>query len=283
MITMITKKNERGIYFVCVHDTMAMLDTTEMERVSGCRPLSVFYAMFDDGDVFYRMHYAKRMLGRARIDMRSKRVIRDEGYVCIGEDPRVLTFRGSKVVIDNFFNDVHIIFPDDDFKRVKVPFDGKNFTFFANDEFIFCATWLAPLTVWRSRDAVVWEPVPCEASSGEVSNDGSFRGGTAGLSIGCDEWIGYGHVTRDDHGSITHMPFPWKLAIRNGRAYIHIQPTMHTSGMRPITDPVCLYRQGDFQKQTLHMVTAESEHPWFQDQAYDCKTYDLTLQGGTGT
>jgi hypothetical protein len=230
--------------------------------------------MFDDGDVFYRIHYSKRMLGRATIDLESMRVIHDYGYVCIGEDPRVLKFGSRKIVVDNYLNDVHIIFPDEGYRRIKVPFEGKNFTFFSDDVYIYCATWLAPLTVWRSTDAIVWEPIVSKSKQGENgSSNASYRGGTTGLRVDYNRWVGYGHETVNCNTRLLHTPFAWAVHIIDNTAYIDIGPPLRMDGMRTITDPVCLvYRDGN-----VEMITAESDNPWFRDQTYDCKIYNLNL------
>jgi hypothetical protein len=219
----------------------------------------VFYSVFEDGDAFYRFRYDARLLGRARIRFADPywRVTEDMGVVCMGEDPRVLVWRGRKVVIDNFYDDVHLIYPDSNYERVRVPIPGKNLTFFADDEHLYCARWLRPLELWRTSDGVVWHLEHRDASG---ESDTSLRGGTPGYASE-EGWWGLGHrttATGSGPSDIRHEPFRW--TIRKSPWRVEVGAALPTQSA--ITDPTCVVRG--------ELVTAESRAPWFTDQDYAC-------------
>jgi hypothetical protein len=264
---------------------MALLPTDRIEGISAklvaqipTPPCSVFYSLkqFESGpfEAFYRRAYNSRILGRCIVDPDAWKILADDGAVCYGEDPRVLSHGHDDYVMDNTWDSSGLIIPDNAYERFPLPSRGKNLTLISAQETLLCVEWLRPLNVLSASvidgNDTVWTRIACRDRS---ERDIWCRGGTPGyLTPKEGVFVGFGHQTLEDGRTVAHKPFAWRLD--TGTWDLQTQEVDPRAFSWKITDPTSVVERGG----RYFLITAESQLPWFgplQDLA--TRVYELTF------
>ena len=88
---------------------------------------SIFYSLIKKNNVivaFGRNKYNEIKIKKNVLD-ESFNVIEDDNIIFKGEDPRCFEYNNKIYILDNFFNDMHLI-DYDDMKYIRINISGKN-------------------------------------------------------------------------------------------------------------------------------------------------------------
>jgi hypothetical protein len=253
--------------------------TVQYEMSLAAAPQSIFYSMrkmegMNVLESYYRLRYDWRALGRCYVSPDTWRVIKwSDGPVTVGEDPRMFHHGGKTYVLDNSWAASALMCPDEGFRRIGLPSNGKNYTLISHGSSVLCVEWFRPLRVHECTDLEKgeWKLKIMRDSDSDIS----FRGGTVGYL--CKEagiYFGFGHKT-DIGESVRHVPYLWILDANKWTITTKIIDAPCFANA--IVDPTSLVMHDG----KLFMVTAESQLPWFQPQDYHTRIYSVTLGGGS--
>lgn len=260
-------------------------------------PSAVFLScttMPDENACFYRTHYDKQGLTRAKLILDS-----DDATVTTvsrthqGEDPRAFTFQGRVWVMSNFLYGLTLM--DGELsKTYKLHIAGKNIIPLANASHL---AFLDLQDLWLMTSCVISSSshAVCHRRTAVISErtrDGGFgsvwiprrewhaRGGTPGYMYSPNTWFGFGHATAR-HDSNVHKPFFWRLTI-SGRSndVVVLQTDFSMSDMctLDLCDPTSLIRvaaDNEMREERWHMITAESRCAWYFEQDHATRLYDV--------
>ena len=195
-------------------------------------------------------------------------MLRDDGAVAVGEDPRCFRFAGRSYVTDNTWGASALLDEWNGYAREELPSDGKNYTLVPLEEEgrLLCIEWLSPLTVWERGAApggwrLLW--------AADGPGDAGLRGGTPGYPCGGGRFYGFGHRTIGAGWDVRHVPFAWTLDVSGEAPALETRPL---GGSRAaIVDPTCVVERDG----RRYLITAESDRPWFVPQRYRTNVYEL--------
>lgn len=237
---------------------------------------AIFYALrkLDGIDLFeahYRMGFDQNRIGRCYISPKTWCIIKEEGFVAEGEDPRVFTSDGKNFVMDNTWGNASLLDQSNRYDRIKLNSTGKNLTIIPDGGRTLMVEWFKPLRVHETQDLVknMWTPKILRHQDPDLS----YRGGTPGYR--CAEkshFYGFGHRTLLDEKTI-HRPFLWILNTANWKVETSDLDTCDCFSNN-IVDPTSVVEHNN----KLYLVTAESYLPWFtkQQEYYTC-VYKIIL------
>ncbi|GAQ91716.1 hypothetical protein KFL_008380065 [Klebsormidium nitens] len=166
----------------------------------------------DSMDLFeahYRMGFDQNRIGRCYISPKTWCILKEDGFVARGEDPRVFFSDGKPFVMDNTWGDASLLDQYKRYDRIRLPSTGKNLTIVPDEGRTLMVEWFKPLRVHETRDLAkdMWTPKIMRHENADLS----YRGGTPGYS--CAEknhFYGFGHRTSMDE-KVRHRPFLWIL------------------------------------------------------------------------
>lgn len=239
---------------------------------------SVFYALKHASTIsnvreaFYRSQYDKRLLGRCFISLDQWSIIRDDGPIAIGEDPRVFEHDGVEMILDNTWGDSRLLLPNDRFKILQLPTNGKNLTLISHGSTTYCIEWFKPLRVHSCDDLEggSWETKLARTQGQNLE----YRGGTPGYATRDKSvYFGMGHRTIESAGLTTHCPFFWLLNVKNWNLTV---ADYGDEGIfsNNIVDPTCIVQHND----RYYLLTAESQRPWFgATQDFATNVYEISF------
>ena len=182
--------------------------------------------------------------------------IKDVGGEFRGEDPRVFFHNNKMYIVDNTCDNVHLY----DGSYIRVPLSGKNFTFISHEKELYIIHTMLPLVIYKMD--LENESVTMVHHGTEETNN-QYRGGTPAYN----GYYGFGHRTHIKDGVTLHDVFKWTLDMKTFEFQITDLPKTTMN----ITDPTSVIMLDG----VPHLVTAESDKPWFCDQDYVTNLYRI--------
>lgn len=234
---------------------------------------SIFYSIVQRDDKLLaigRLFYNQRLIKMMTLDEYFN-VLDDNIPILIkGEDPRCFYHNSQLYIQDNYWNDMHIINVDDDYKSTAVNIFGKNISFISRGKRLYFIHYMAPFTLYEF-----------EAETGEIfpvnvytnCENFEYRGGTPGYHLQDDVYYGFGHRTYiSDNNTLLHDVFYWEVDFSYDKPYITIYDIIQPDAFLNICDPTSVIEINH----RRYLVTAESNFPWFQPQDYVTNIYEIT-------
>lgn len=232
---------------------------------------SIFYSIIHRDNKLLavgRLFYNQRLIKMMTLD-KYFNVLDDNIPILIkGEDPRCFYHDSQLYIQDNYWNDMHIMNVDDDYKSTAVNIFGKNISFISRGNRLYFIHYMAPFTLYE------FEPETGEIFPVDVYTNFEnfeYRGGTPGYHLRDDTYYGFGHRTYVSDDSLFHDVFYWEIDFSYDKPYIKIIDVIQPPEFLNICDPTSVIEIND----RRYLVTAESKFPWFQTQAYVTNIYEI--------
>ena len=236
---------------------------------------SIFYSYIDNNNEiigFYREKYNNNFIGLCKFNINTfENTYMD--YKFMGEDPRSFYHNNKLYIVDNTLNKTKLINIDlETYNPIYYPVSilGKNITFFSYKNILYAIKWFMPLIIYKCENLEEnkWIVIYNKEFNNESDINNEYRGGTPGY-IHNNIIYGLGHKTiiKD---KVIHIPFIWKLNIDNYNLVIQNITSDHF--INNIIDPTSILKIDN----NYFMISAESMEPWFQDQNYITKIYNIT-------
>lgn len=233
-----------------------------VKKIETFTPDDIFYSFLPDPiDGKYMGFYRTD----ASIDSNLQQVFMDSNFNITktdlklrGMDPRLFKHKNRTYVIDNYFDNMHII-DVETLDKIKIDLPGKNFIFFSYRDKLYIIHKILPLELYEFD---IDKKILTKVYSGSEPENSDYRGGTMGYIKG-DIVYGYGHITRaklfDESGKLIHDIFYWELDMNTFKLKIKDIEQPHTSSA--VTDPTCIINiEGN-----KYIITAESHQPWMKN------------------
>lgn len=220
--------------------------------------------------LFGRYKIAPRKLMRVELDTNFS-VVQSELTKIKGEDPRQFTFKNSIFVVDNYWDDIHLI-NINEMKYTKVYKKGKNFVWFTNDTELFFLHSIKPISIYKV-DLKTGNVSHVKYTSDVVEDKNpQYRGGTPFYSFFPDKQFAFGHRTYMKSGVLTHDPF--LIIHKDGKFDVFDIPK--PVGALSICDPCSIIRI----KNKLFLTTAETDIEWskYPKIRFHNKIYELVFK-----
>ena len=233
--------------------------------------------------IFYSIiHYKNEILGFGRRYYGEDRVIKhvklsnnldiieDKGILFRGEDPRCFTYKGRLYILDNYFNDMHLI--DYETKKYfKINASGKNLSFIEHGDKLYFIHYIKPFHLY-TLDINNGEIEKVDVLDDKRHYNLEYRGGTPAYKLNDNEYYGYGHRTYvDDNSIVKHDIFKWIVKFQYSKPLIVIENVIQPENGKNICDPTSVIELHD----KRYLITAESDKIWFCDQDYVTNVYEI--------
>ena len=186
------------------------------------------------------------------------------------EDPRVFLWGDNIVALDNYYNDMHVVWENN--RRVRVPLSGKNLSPLPTAASTI--TFFDIQQGYRHRCTLAGDQMHCRRperlAKVNAPSQCSPRGGTAALSFNGIIW-GVGHCTYPTvRSTVVHSIIGWSIS-RDTITYFTFKPP---APLANIVDPASVVNKSG----QLYLITAESTHTWFapwDTQLFSNRVYQL--------
>jgi hypothetical protein len=195
-------------------------------------------------------------------------IIEDNNVIFMGEDPRCFEYNNSVFVLDNTYNDMHLL----DFKLnlyLKIKIDGKNISFINYNNRLYFIHFMKPFTLYELN------MINGSSQKIDVENtyscDYQYRGGTSGFKLDDNTYFGFGHKTYVNNDILKHDIFKWIINFENNKPTLIITDVEQPINSKNICDPTSII-QIDNKK---YLFTAETDLPWFVEQDYVNNVYEI--------
>lgn len=234
---------------------------------------SIFFSLIRHNDeiiAFGRRHYMNgRFIQKVTLDEQFK-IIQDDNIQFVGEDPRCFEHNNKIYVLDNYFNDLHLIDYESS-TRVKINILGKNLSFVSHDNVLYFIHYIKPFELYQI-DPATGHVTRIEVDDDKQSYNYEYRGGTPGYKLDDSTYYGFGHRTYSKDSIMKHDIFKWVLHFEPDKlpriSHFNVQQPEHS---RNICDPTSVINVGG----KSYLITAESDRPWFCEQDYITNVYEI--------
>ena len=146
---------------------------------------------------FYRQNATleNRVASMARLDNHFGWIDVDPPLLIAAEDPRVFTWNDEIVILDNFCNDMHLVWMNN--TRIRIPIKGKNLTpvVASLSEIVFMDIQLGRRTLCKVGVGGLQCNNPIQLHQKNVPHDCTPRGGTPAVKTADKRLWGVGHCT----------------------------------------------------------------------------------------
>ena len=238
---------------------------------------SIFYSMINQGDeiiAFGRRHYGNERVIKKILLNSSFDVIEDNSTIFRGEDPRCFKYKDKIYILDNYYNDCHLIDyeNDENGKYTKINITGKNFSFINdNDTALYLIHYIKPFELYS------FNVQNGDVTKITVDDDGfncnyEYRGGTVGYKLNDHQYYGFGHRTYVQNNILKHDVFYWVVYFEKDRLpRISHYDIEQPPNSKNICDPTSVIEINN----KKYLITAETDNPWFCDQDYTTNVYEI--------
>lgn len=234
---------------------------------------SIFYSVINYKNKllsFGRRHYQHGRVIKKIILDNNFNIKEDNNNLYIGEDPRCFIFRDKLYVIDNHFNDVHLIEYETS-RYIKINAPGKNFSFVVHKNELYFIHFIKPFMFYKF-DIDTGKIEHIEVDDDKNTLNFEFRGGTPGYKLSTNSYYGFGHRTYQQNDIVKHDIFMWTLYfIPNGLPKIELTNVEQPKNSKNICDPTSVVIVND----KKYLITAETDRPWFCEQDYVTNLYEI--------
>lgn len=226
---------------------------------------SGYYNAIENKIILYgRSGYRSRSITKSILDtnFNTKNIITTR---IRAEDPRVIILNKTIYMIDNFWNDTHLI-DIENLKYIRIGLKGKNFVWLIENANLYFLHQIKPIIMYKFNIHTKEPEIILNYSSKSEIN-GEYRGGTPFYNYFNDFQFALGHRTYLCNKTVKHDPFV--IIYKNGSfTFLDIEKP---SNAKNIFDPCSVIKIGE----KLYLTTAESEYPWFRKQNYYNNLYEL--------
>jgi hypothetical protein len=191
-----------------------------------------------------------------------------------GEDPRSFIHKNKLYVVDNYYNDNHLI----DIEKnlyLKLNIDGKNLTFISHKNKLYI--------IYSMKPFIMYEIFLIDGSVNKIIEDNNeinneYRGGTPGYIKSENNYYGFGHRTYyNNNNTILHDIFMWELDFNN-YPKIKIIDIEKPTISKNICDPISIIEIDGVK----YLITAETDKPWIieekkVEQEYITNAYKILI------
>jgi hypothetical protein len=234
---------------------------------------SIFYSLIKKNDeiiAFGRQHYQYRVVKKITLN-KNFDIIEDNGTILRGEDPRCFEFNDKIYVLDNYYNDMHLIDYDIN-KYIKINISGKNISFINHKNILYFIHYIKPFNLY-TFDIKNGNIIKIEVDDDKCNHNYEYRGGTPGYKLNDNEYYGFGHRTYNQDDVVKHDIFKWVIYFDDNR----LPRIMHFDIEQPynsknICDPTSIIEIDN----DKYLITAETDFPWFREQEYVTNVYKIT-------
>jgi len=196
-------------------------------------------------------------------------IVEDKNIYFKGEDPRCFEYNNSIFVLDNTYNDMHLLNYNKNL-YLKILIDGKNISFINHNNKVYFIHFMKPFVLYelnmRNGKAVKID-VDVDHNC-ECNNE--YRGGTSGFKIRDNIYIGFGHRTYVSNNILKHDIYKWEINFDN-KPKLSIIDVDQPIYSKNICDPTSILNVNN----KLYLFTAETDLPWFFDQDYINNVYEI--------
>ena len=233
---------------------------------------SIFYSFIRYRDSiigFGRRHYGQRVTKQIVVD-ENFNVIEDTDTLFRGEDPRCFEFNGNLYVLDNYFNDMHLVdYTNKTYIRLNI--SGKNPSFFSHSDTLYFIHYIKPFALY-TFDVHTGAINRVEVDDDKKEYNYEYRGGTPGYRLNDTDYYGFGHRTYTHGTVVKHDIFKWVVHFgKDSPPRISHYDIEQPANSQNICDPTSVIEINNKQ----YLVTAESEKIWFCDQDYITNLYEI--------
>lgn len=233
---------------------------------------SIFYSIIKYNNIIYcfRRKYldmTKRVIDVLIMD-NNLNIKSYSSYKYRGEDPRSFIHNKVLYLVDNYYNDNHLINVNNN-KYLKLKIDGKNLTFISHNDKIF--------VIYRMKPFILYEMSLLNGDFTKIIEDRTecndeYRGGTPGYYKTENIYYGFGHRTHYIKNKLIHDIFMWELDLNSGPK-LKITDIEKPTIAKNICDPVSIIEIDNIK----YLITAESDLPWFEKQEYITNCYKIVF------
>jgi hypothetical protein len=236
---------------------------------------SIFYSLIKCNNeiiAFGRKNYCQNLENIKKIKLNeSFDIIEDnEDMIFVGEDPRCFVFKEKIYILDNTWNNIHLIDYENK-KYIPINITGKNISFFNHSNILYFIHYIKPFILY-TFDIETGEITKIEVDDDKQDYNFEYRGGTPGYKINDNEYYGFGHRTYIENGIIKHDIFKWIVYFENNKlpriTHINIEQPINSKN---ICDPTSIIEINN----KKYLITAETIYPWFQEQDYITNVYEI--------
>lgn len=237
---------------------------------------SIFYSLIKYNNEI--IGFGRRYYGSERI---IKKIILDENFDIIedidndnntfrGEDPRCFEYNNKLYVLDNFLNDM-FLFDYDNKKYIKINISGKNISFINHDNNLYFIHYIKPFELY-TLDVETGYITKMDVCDDKKDYNYEYRGGTPGYKLNENQYYGFGHRTYLKNGIVTHDIFKWIVFFDNDKLpKISLYTIDKPKNSKNICDPTSVIEVNN----KKYLITAETEHIWFDKQDYITNVYEI--------
>ena len=237
---------------------------------------SIFYSLLKTNDNniigFGRTHYmigrfVKKVVFNDNLD-----IIEDNNTSFKGEDPRCFIHKNKIYVVDNYWNDIHLM-DYEAMKYTKINLSGKNISFISHNDTLYFIYRMKPFELY-SIDVDNGTITKVETGNNKQNYNDEYRGGTPGYKVAGkeNEYYGYGHRTYMSKGVLIHDVYKWIVSFPPGQLplieYVEVEQPPNSKN---ICDPTSIIEING----KKYLITAETEKSWFCEQDYITNAYEI--------
>lgn len=237
---------------------------------------SIFYSIcYHENEIvgFYREHYNSKIIKMIKLN-KNFNIIQDNVDTFFGEDPRIFILHHTLYIINNDFNNIHLINVYAK-KIIKINLEGKNFTFMLYNNNVYVMHYIKPFILYK-LDVESGELINIDVENSE-NKDCQYRGGTSGYKYDDNCIYGFGHKTYTKNEVLIHDIFLWIIDFSNEKPKISIFDIDQPSNSKNIIDPTSIININN----KFYLITAETDYPWyplFDGQDYITNIYEFIIK-----
>ena len=241
---------------------------------------SIFYSIIQNTKnnniiAFGRNHYEKNGIIQIQLD-KNFNIIKEYSSIFNGEDPRCFYYKNELYILDNYFNNMHLInYNTKKYITINIignniNISGKNISFFTHKNKLYFIHYMKPFKLFNF-DIESGISSEIEVDNRYESNN-EYRGGTPGYKLNETTYYGFGHRTYEENDILKHDIFKWILYFEdNKKPRILIIDIEQPLNSKNICDPTSVIKIDN----QLYLITAESECSWFCEQDYITNIYKI--------
>lgn len=239
---------------------------------------AIFYSIikFKGNIICFRRKYLdlkKRIIDTLLINERLNIISNCKNKYC-GEDPRSFIHNNKLYVVDNYYNDNHLIDVEKNL-YLKLNIDGKNLTFISHKNRLY--------VIYRIKPFIFYEISLIDGSVNKIIEEytelnNEYRGGTPGYIKSNNIYYGFGHRTYYNNDTMTHDIFMWELDFNDTYPKIKIIDVEKPTISKNICDPTSIIEIDGVK----YLITAETDKPWIieekkVEQQYITNAYKILM------
>lgn len=233
---------------------------------------SIFYSLIhykNEIIAFGRQSYRNKFIKKITLDNNFV-VIEDNSSRYTGEDPRCFEYNNKIYILDNYFNDMHLIeYETEKYHKINIP--GKNISFINHNNILYFILFIKPFVLY-TFDILSETITRVNVDDDEKCYNYEYRGGTPGYKVNENEYYGFGHRTYMKDNIMTHDIFKWIVHFEDNKLpRIEFFDIEQPPNSKNICDPTSVIEINN----KKYVITAETELPWFGDQEYITNVYEI--------